>query len=132
MKKMTREELIDFMVEDELDTMSMEDLVYNFEYAMKHGTRGYSEYSNEELENAYSLAMDEEVRIVEVKEFDSALGVARYVFDEMSVNDLITLLDNTVIHDRGVNTSLLGMLLDKHDRIKKGNGHKYQFIVEDW
>lgn len=131
MKKMTREELIDFMVEDELDMMSMEDLAYNFEYAMKHGTRGYSEYSNEELENAYSLAMDDEVQIVEAKEFDSALGVARYVFDEMCVNDLIILLDNTFIHDRGVNTSLLGILLDKHDRVRKGNGRKYQFIVED-
>ena len=131
MKKMTREELIDFMVEDEIDTMSMDDLVCNFEDAIKNGTRGYSEYSNEELENAYALAMDEEVQIVEVIKFVSAFGVARYVFDEMSVNDLINLLDNTVIHDRGVNTSLLEMLLDKHDRVKKGNGHKYQFIIED-
>lgn len=130
MKKMTREELIDFMVEDELDMMSMEDLAYNFEYAMKHGTRGYSEYSNEELESAYALAMDEEVQIVEVREFDNALGVAKYIFDELSVNDLIALLDVTIIHDRGVNTSLLEMLLDRHDRVKRGNGRKYQFIYD--
>ena len=73
MKKMTREELVDFMVEDEVDTISMEDLVYNFEHAVKFGTRGYSEYSNKELEEAYLLAMDEEVRIVEVKEIGRAV-----------------------------------------------------------
>ena len=63
MKKMTREELIDFMVEDELDMMSMEDLAYNFEYAMKHGTRGYSEYSNEELDRVELIRLMSDTRI---------------------------------------------------------------------
>ena len=57
MIKMTREELIDFMVEDELDTMSMDDMAYNFEYAIKHGTMGYSEYSNAELEELIGVSI---------------------------------------------------------------------------
>ena len=131
MKKMTREELIDFMVEDELDMMSMEDLAYNFEYAMKHGTRGYSEYSNEELENAYALAMDEEVQIVEVIEFENAEEIARYVYEELTKLELIRLMNNTKIFNNDVGDYAIDILLKKNSRVRRTNRGKYQFIIED-
>ena len=131
MKKMTREELVDFMVEDELDTMSMEDLTYNFEYAMKHGTRGYSEYSNEELENAYALAMDEEVQIVEVIEFENAEEIARYVYEELTKLELIRLMNNTRIFNNDVGEYAIDILLKKNSRVRRTSRGKYQFIIED-
>ena len=129
MKKMTREELIDFMVEDELDMMSMEDLAYNFEYAMKHGTRGYSEYSNEELENAYALAMDEEVQIVEVIEFGSAEEIARYVYEELTKAELIRLMNDTRIFNNDVGEYVIDILLKENSRVRRTSRGKYQFIV---
>lgn len=129
MKKMTREELVDFMVEDELDTMSMEDLVYNFEYAMKHGTRGYSEYSNEELEKAYLLAMDEEVQVVEVLEFGSAEEIARYVYEELTKMELIRLMNDTRIFNKDVGEYAIDVLLKQNSRVRRTSKGKYQFIV---
>lgn len=131
MKKMTREELIDFMVEDELDMMDMEDLAYNFEYAMKHGTRGYSEYSNEELENAYALAMDGEVQIVEVIEFENAEEIARYVYDELDRVELIRLMSDTRIFNNDVGEYAIDILLKKNSRVRRTSRGKYQFIIED-
>ena len=131
MKKMTREELIDFMVEDELDMMDMEDLAYNFEYAMKHGTRGYSEYSNEELENAYALAMDEEVQVVEVIEFQSAEEIARYVYEELTKNELIRFMSDTKIFNNDVGEYTIDTLLKNNSRVRRTNRGKYQFIIED-
>ena len=128
---MTREELIDFMVEDELDMMSMEDLAYNFEYAMKHGTRGYSEYSNEELENAYALAMDEEVQIVEVIEFENAEEIARYVYEELTKLELIRLMNNTRIFNNDVGEYAIDILLKENSRVRRTIRGKYQFIIED-
>lgn len=129
MKKMTREELIDFMVEDELDTMSMDDMAYNFEYAMKHGTRGYSEYSNEELENAYVMAMDEEVQIVEAIEFENAEEIARYVYEELTKLELIRLMNNTRIFNNDVGEYAIDILLKKNSRVRRTSRGKYQFIV---
>ena len=131
MKKMTREELIDFMVEDELDMMSMEDLVYNFEYAMKNGTRGYSEYSNEELENAYAMAMDEEVQVVEVLEFENAEEIARYIYEELTKLELIRLMNNTRIFNNDVGDYAIDILLKSNSRVRRTNRGKYQFIIED-
>lgn len=131
MKKMTREELVDFMVEDEIDTMSMDDLVCNFEDAIKFGTRGYSEYSNEELENAYALAMNEEVKIVEVIEFDNAEEIARYVYDELTKLELIRLMNNTKIFNNDVGEYAIDILLKKNSRVRRTNRGKYQFIIED-
>lgn len=129
MKKMTREELVDFMVEDEIDTMSMDDLVCNFEDAIKFGTRGYSEYSNEELENAYALAMDEEVQIVEVIEFDSAEEIARYVYEELTKMELIRLMDDTRIFNNDVGEYAIDLLLKENSRVRRTSRGKYQFIV---
>ena len=131
MKKMTREELVDFMVEDEVDAMSMEDLVYNFENAIKSGTRGYSEYSNKELEEAYLLAMDEEVRIVEVKEFENAEEIARYVYEELTKAELIKLMNDTRVFNNDVGNYTIDILLKKNNRVRKTVEGKYQFIVED-
>ena len=131
MKKMTREELVDFMVEDEIDTMSMDDLVCNFEDAIKNGTRGYSEYSNEELENAYALAMDEEVQIVEVIEFENAEEIARYVYDELDRLELIRLMNNTRIFNNDVGEYAIDILLKKNSRVRRTIRGKYQFIIED-
>ena len=131
MKKMTREELVDFMVEDEIDTMSMDDLVCNFEDAIKFGTRGYSEYSNEELENAYAMAMDEEVKIVEVIEFDSAEEIARYVYDELDRMELIKLMNDTRIFNNDVGEYAIDILLKKNSRVRRTIRGKYQFIIED-
>ena len=132
MKKMTREELVDFMVEDEIDTMSMDDLVCNFEDAIKNGTRGYSEYSNEELENAYALAMDEEVQIVEVIEFENAEEIARYVYDELDRLELIRLMNNTRIFNNDVGEYAIDILLKENSRVRRTIRGKYQFIIEDW
>lgn len=129
MKKMTREELVDFMVEDEIDTMSMDDLVCNFEDAIKNGTRGYSEYSNEELENAYALAMDEEVQIVEVIEFENAEEIARYVYEELTKLELIRLMNNTRIFNNDVGEYAIDILLKKNSRVRRTSRGKYQFIV---
>ena len=129
MKKMTREELVDFMVEDEIDTMSMDDLVCNFEDAIKFGTRGYSEYNNEELENAYALAMDEEVQIVEVIEFDSAEEIARYVYEELTKLELIRLMNNTRIFNNDVGEYVIDILLKENSRVRRTSRGKYQFIV---
>ena len=131
MKKMTREELVDFMVEDEVDTISMEDLVYNFEHAVKFGTRGYSEYSNKELEEAYLLAMDEEVRIVEVKEFENAEEIAKYVYEELTKAELIELMNDTRIFNNDVGKYAIDVLLKKNNRVRKTIEGKYQFIIED-
>ena len=131
MKKMTREELIDFMVEDELDMMSMEDLAYNFEDAIKFGTRGYSEYSNEELENEYAMVMDEEVQIVEVIEFGSAEEIARYVYDELDRTELIKLMNDTRIFNNDVGENVIDRLLKENSRVRRTNRGKYQFIIED-
>ena len=131
MKKMTREELVDFMVEDEVDTMSMEDLVYNFKNAVKFGTRGYSEYSNKELEEAYLLAMDEEVRIVEVKEFENAKEIAKYVYEELTKTELIELMNDTRIFNNDVGKYAIDILLKKNNRVRKTIEGKYQFIIED-
>ena len=132
MKKMTREELVDFMVEDEIDTMSMDDLVCNFEDAIKFGTRGYSEYSNEELENAYAMAMDEEVQIVEVIEFENAEKIARYVYDELDRVELIRLMSDTRIFNNDVGEYVIDRLLKENSRVRRTNRGKYQFIIEDW
>ena len=131
MKKMTREELVDFMVEDEVDTISMEDLVYNFEYAVKFGTRGYSEYSNKELEEAYLLAMGEEVRIIEVKEFENAKEIAKYVYEELTKTELIELMNDTRIFNNDVGKYAIDVLLKKNNRVRKTIEGKYQFIIED-
>ena len=131
MKKMTREELVDFMVGDELDTMSVEDLVYNFENAIKSGTRGYSEYSDKELEEAYLLAMDEEVRIVEVKEFENAKEIAKYVYEELTKTELIELMNDTRIFNNDVGKYAIDILLKKNNRVRKTMEGKYQFIIED-
>lgn len=131
MKKMTREELVDFMVEDEVDTMSMEDLVYNFENAVKFGTRGYSEYSNEELENAYALAMDEDVQVVEVLEFENAEEIAKYVYEELTKTELIELMNDTRIFNNDVGKYAIDILLKKNNRVRKTIEGKYQFIIED-
>lgn len=131
MKKMTREELVDFMVEDEIDTMSMDDLVCNFEDAIKFGTRGYSEYSNEELENAYALAMDEEVQVVEVIEFQSAEEIARYVYEELTKNELIRFMSDTKIFNNDVGEYTIDTLLKNNSRVRRTNRGKYQFIIED-
>ena len=131
MKKMTREDLVDFMVEDEVDAMSMEDLVYNFENAIKSGTRGYSEYSNKELEEAYLLAMDEEVRIVEVKEFENAKEIAKYVYEELTKTELIELMNDTRIFNNDVGKYAIDILLKKNNRVRKTMEGKYQFIIED-
>ena len=131
MKKMTREELVDFMVEDEVGTISMEDLVYNFEYSIKFGTRGYSEYSNKELEEAYLLAMDEEVRIVEVKEFENAKEIAKYVYEELTKTELIELMNDTRIFNNDVGKYAIDILLKKNNRVRKTIEGKYQFIIED-
>ena len=131
MKKMTREELVDFMVEDEVDTMSMEDLVYNFENAVKFGTRGYSEYSNEELENAYALAMDEDVQVVEVLEFENAEEIAKYVYEELTKTELIELMNDTRIFNNDVGKYAIDILLKKNNRVRKTMEGKYQFIIED-
>lgn len=131
MKKMTREELVDFMVEDEIDTMSMDDLVCNFEDAIKFGTKGYSEYSNEELENAYALAMDEEVQIVEVIEFENAEEIARYVYDELDRVELIRLMNDTRIFNNDVGEYAIDILLKKNSRVRRTIRGKYQFIIED-
>lgn len=132
MRKMTREELIDFMVEDELDTMNMEDLMYNFTYAMKHGTRGYAEYSNEELEHAYSLAMDEEVQVVEVLEFENAEEIARYVYEELTKNELIRFMSDTRIFNDDVGEYVIDTLLKENSKVRRSVKGKYQFIIEDW
>ena len=131
MKKMTREELVDFMVEDEIDTMSMDDLVCNFEDAIKFGTRGYSEYNNEELENAYALAMDEEVQVVEVIEFQSAEEIARYVYEELTKNELIRFMSDTKIFNNDVGEYTIDTLLKNNSRVRRTNRGKYQFIIED-
>ena len=131
MKKMTREELVDFMVGDELDTMSVEDLVYNFENAIKSGTRGYSEYSNEELENAYALAMDEDVQVVEVLEFENAKEIAKYVYEELTKTELIELMNDTRIFNNDVGKYAIDILLKKNNRVRKTMEGKYQFIIED-
>ena len=131
MKKMTREELVDFMVEDEVDTMSMEDLVYNFENAVKFGTRGYSEYSNEELENAYALAMDEDVQVVEVLEFENAEEIAKYVYEELTKAELIKLMNDTRVFNNDVGNYTIDVLLKKNNRVRKTIEGKYQFIIED-
>ena len=129
MKKMTREELIDFMVEDEIDTMSMDVVICSLEYAIKNGTRGYSEYSNEELENAYALAMDEEVQIVEVIEFENAEEIARYVYDELDRVELIRLMNNTKIFNNDVGEYAIDVLLKENSRVRRTSRGKYQFIV---
>ena len=131
MKKMTREELIDFMVEDEIDTMSMDVVICSFEYAIKFGTRGYSEYSNEELENAYALAMDEEVQVVEVLEFENAEEIARYVYDELDRTELIRLMNDTRIFNNDVGEYAIDILLKKNSRVRRTIRGKYQFIIED-
>ena len=132
MKKMTREELIDFMVEDELDTMIELHILEEYAHAIKFGTRGYSEYSNEELENAYALAMDEEVQIVEVIEFDSAEEIARYVYDELDRMELIKLMNDTRIFNNDVGEYAIDILLKKNSRVRRTIRGKYQFIIEDW
>lgn len=131
MKKMTREELVDYMVGYELDTMSMDDLVYNFEDAIKFGTRGYSDYSNKELEEECLSVMDEEVRIIEVKEFENAEEIARYVYEEMTKLELIRLMNNTKIFNKDVGKYAIDVLLKENNRVRKTFGGKYQFIIED-
>lgn len=131
MRKMTREELIDFIVEDELSTMDMEDLVYSFEYAIKHGIRGYSEYSNEELEHAYALAMDEEVQVVEVLEFENAEEIARYVYEELTKNELIRFMSDTRIFNDDVGEYVIDTLLKENSKVRRSVKGKYQFIIED-
>ena len=131
MKKMTREELVDFMVEDEIDTMSIDVVISSFEYAIKNGTRGYSEYSNEELENAYALAMNEEVKIVEVIEFDNAEEIARYVYEELTKNELIRFMSDTKIFNNDVGEYTIDTLLKENSRVRRTSGGKYQFIIED-
>lgn len=131
MRKMTREELIDFMVEDGLDTMNMEDLMYSFKYCMRHGTRGYAEYSNEELEHEYALAMDEEVQVVEVLEFENAEEIARYVYEELTKNELIRFMSDTRIFNDDVGEYVIDKLLKENSKVRRSVKGKYQFIIED-
>ena len=130
MKNMTREELVDFMVEDEVGTMSMEDLVYNFENAIKFGTRGYSEYSNKELEEAYLLSMGEAVRIIEVKEFENADEIAKYVYEELTKAELIELMNDTRVFKNDLGEYVIDVLLRKNSRVRRTIEGKYQFIIK--
>jgi len=131
MKKMTREELVDYMVGYELDTMSMDDLVCNFEDAIKFGTRGYSDYSNKELEEECLSVMDEEVRIIKVKEFKNAKEIAKYVYEELDKTELIKLMNDTRVFNNDVGNYTIDILLKKNNRVRKTVEGKYQFIVED-
>src|SRR5699024_11424573 len=116
MKKMTREELVDYMVGYELDTMSMDDLVCNFEDAIKFGTRGYSDYSNKELEEECLSVMDEEVRIIKVKEFKNAKEIAKYVYEELDKTELIKLMNDTRVFNNDVGNYTIEILLKKNNR----------------
>lgn len=70
--------------------------------------------------------------LVEVKEFENAEEIARYLYDELTKLELIRLMNNTMIFNNDVGEYAIDVLLKKNNRVRKTIGGKYQFIIEDW
>lgn len=62
MKKMTRQEVIDILVEDEMDAIS--DDTVGVEDILREGFIGYNKMLNRDLEKEYEEFCEEKIRIV--------------------------------------------------------------------
>lgn len=69
--------------------------------------------------------------LVEVKEFENAKEIAKYVYEELTKAELIELMNNTMIFNNDVGEYAIDVLLKKNNRVRKTIGGKYQFIIED-
>ena len=70
--------------------------------------------------------------LVEVKEFENAKEIAKYVYEELTKAELIELMNDTRIFNNDVGKYAIDVLLKKNNRVRKTIEGKYQFIIEDW
>ena len=70
--------------------------------------------------------------LVEVKEFENAKEIAKYVYEELTKAELIELMNDTSISNNDVGKYAIDVLLKKNSRVIKTIEGKYQFIIEDW
>ena len=69
--------------------------------------------------------------LVEVKEFENAKEIAKYVYEELTKTELIELMNDTRIFNNDVGKYAIDILLKKNNRVRKTIEGKYQFIIED-
>lgn len=69
--------------------------------------------------------------LVEVKEFENAKEIAKYVYEELTKAELIELMNDTRISNNDVGKYAIDVLLKRNNRVRKTVEGKYQFIVED-
>ena len=69
--------------------------------------------------------------LVEVKEFENAKEIAKYVYEELTKAELIELMSDTRVFGNDVGKYAIDVLLKKNNRVRKTIGGKYQFIIED-
>lgn len=69
--------------------------------------------------------------LVEVKEFENAKEIAKYVYEELTKAELIELMNDTRISNNDVGKYAIDVLLKKNNRVRKTMEGKYQFIIED-
>lgn len=69
--------------------------------------------------------------LVEVKEFENAKEIAKYVYEELTKAELIELMNDTRISNNDVGKYAIDVLLKKNNRVRKTIEGKYQFIIED-
>ena len=69
--------------------------------------------------------------LVEVKEFENAKEIAKYVYEELTKAELIELMNDTSISNNDVGKYAIDVLLKKNSRVIKTIEGKYQFIIED-
>ena len=69
--------------------------------------------------------------LVEVKEFENAKEIAKYVYEELTKAELIELMNDTRILNNDVGKYAIDVLLKKNNRVRKTIEGKYQFIIED-
>ena len=69
--------------------------------------------------------------LVEVKEFENAKEIAKYIYEELTKAELIELMNDTRIFNNDVGKNAIDVLLKKNNRVRKTIEGKYQFIIED-
>lgn len=67
MKKLTREEVIDALIDDDMDTTNAIDGQGYLYLILRNGVKGYDNYTSKELEQEYNERLNPEYKISVVK-----------------------------------------------------------------
>lgn len=127
MKRITRTQAIEELTEETLRHY-LEHAESELRHFIQFGVIGFEDLSNEGLAAEYMEIFGEEVEIVNVKVFNSTVSLAKYVYDEYTLNEFIELLGNIRL---GVTEgTMLEKLVSYHNLVRKIDNH-YELKLED-